>query len=163
MMYYVWEDSGRMLAKAYRIDIRTPFQLILFPYICEANSWNIFIPATIEQTNNYPTLTLQKILLGSNLSYMNITDYQFIQLLNSAHLTPPQLEKLLLKLPNYCMANYDSSKECIQQSDEKYPFAMLTCLHKTFIPLGTEIILRIMRKLRPCFLVHLNNLQIRPK
>ena len=87
--------------------------------------------------NNDPPLHLHKCFLGFNLTYMNITDYQLMQSLNAAHLTPAQPKKLSHKLPNYSMVNYDSLKEQIQQIDENYPFAMLTWLKILIMVLST--------------------------
>ena len=48
------------LWKTYYINVKTPFQLVFLPNTCEAHSRNIYVPNTVELTNNIPTLTLQK-------------------------------------------------------------------------------------------------------
>ena len=72
--------------------MKTQFQLVFLPNTCEAYSQNIYIPTEVELTNNYPTLTLDKRLLGFNLTYMNITDYLFMQFVNVTKLTLEELE-----------------------------------------------------------------------
>ena len=47
----------------------------------------IYVPITVEFTNNDPTLTLHKTFLGFNITYMNVTDYQCMQFLNVTQLT----------------------------------------------------------------------------
>ena len=103
-------------------------QLLFLPNACEAYSRNIYIPTTIEMKDSYPALTLHKRFLGFNLTYMNITDYWFMQSLNVAKLTPEQLELLAHKLPIYTMVIHDFLREQIQQIDENYPYPMPTGL-----------------------------------
>ena len=67
---------------------------------------NTYIPATVELTNNDPTLNLCKRILGFNLTYINI-NYQFMQSLNVTKVTPEQLEHLAHRLPNYTPVLYD--------------------------------------------------------
>ena len=47
--------------------------LVSLPNTCEAYNKNIYIPATVDLTNNDQTLTLQKWFLGFTQTYMNIT------------------------------------------------------------------------------------------
>ena len=54
----------RCMKKTCRIKVKTPFQIIYLPNACEANSRNIYIPATKELTNNDATCTLHKCFLG---------------------------------------------------------------------------------------------------
>ena len=61
-----------------------------------------------ELTNNDQTLSLHK---GFNWTYMNITDYQFMQFLNVTRLTSEQLKWLEDKLPNYTTVNYDFQED----------------------------------------------------
>ena len=42
------------------IKVKTAFQLVFLPNACEAYSRKIYIPTTVELTNNDPALTLQK-------------------------------------------------------------------------------------------------------
>ena len=46
--------------KTYHINVKTPFQLVFVPNVCEAYSRNICIPTTVELTNNDSTLILHK-------------------------------------------------------------------------------------------------------
>ena len=85
----------------YHVYIKTLLQLLHFPNACEAYSRNIYIPATVELTKNDPTITLHKQFLGSNLTYMNITNYQLLKSWNVTELTLQQHKKLSHKLPNY--------------------------------------------------------------
>ena len=71
----------------YHIDIKTLFQLFYLPIACEAFSRSIYIPATIELTNSDPTIILHKCFLGFDMTYMNIIDYQLMELLNVVQLT----------------------------------------------------------------------------
>ena len=87
--------------------MKSLFQLLYLFNACEAYSRNSLIPATVEKPNNDPTLTLHKLFLGFNLTYMNIMDYQLMQSLNITKLMPEQIEKLSDKLPNYTVVNYD--------------------------------------------------------
>ena len=63
------------LQKIYHVNVKTPFQLVFLPNDCEAYSRHIYIPNTVEETNNEPTWTLHKQFLGFNLTYRNITNY----------------------------------------------------------------------------------------
>ena len=63
----------------YFVDILMSFQLLYLPNACTSYSRNIYIPATVELTNNYPTLPVHKLFLVINLTYMNIIDYQHMQ------------------------------------------------------------------------------------
>ena len=51
------------------------------------------------------------MILGFNLIYKIVTDYQFMWLLNVTNLTPALLEKLSHKLQNYSMVSYDMQKK----------------------------------------------------
>ena len=115
----------RSLQKTFCIDIKMLFQLVFFPNACEVYSRNIYIHATVDLTNHKPTLMLHKWFLGFNLTYMNITYFQFMQFLNVTKPTPEQIKHLTRKLPNYTIINYDSLKEQMQQINENYPYSML--------------------------------------
>ena len=58
-------------------------------------------------------MTFHKWFLGFNLTYMDITDYLFMQCLNVTKLSSEKLEWLMHQLPNNIMVNYDSLKEQI--------------------------------------------------
>ena len=128
------------LQKTYHINVNTPFPLVFLPNACEDYNRNTYIPATVELTNNDPTLTLHKRFWSFNLTYMNITDHQFMQSLNVTKLTPEQLGWLAYKLPNYTMVDYDSLREQIQQIDEKYPYSKPTWLIILMTVLGTRMV-----------------------
>ena len=100
----------------------------ILPNACEAYSKNIYIPTTVEFTKNDPTLTLHEWFLGFNLTYVNITDYQFMQSINVTELAPEQLEWLTYELPNYTVVNSDSLREQIQQINKDYLYFMPTWL-----------------------------------
>ena len=82
----------------------------------------LFIPATVELRNNDPKLTVHKWFLDFTLTYMNLTDYCFMQSLNVTKLTPEQLEWLAHQLLNYTMVNWNSLSQQIQQVNENYPW-----------------------------------------
>ena len=108
----------RPLQNTYQIDIKSPFYKSYLLNAYEAYSGNIHIPATIKLTNKDQTLSLHKHFLGFNLTYINVLNYLLMQSLNVTQCTPEQLEKLLHKLFNYTVVNYDLLKEHIQQIDE---------------------------------------------
>ena len=84
-------------------------------------------------------MTLHQRCLGFNLTYMNITDYQFMQSLNVTKFTMKQLGQLTHKLCNYTMVNYDSSREYISQINENYPYSMPIWIMILITGLGTLI------------------------
>ena len=132
-------NQNKMFAKDLQNWHQDPFQLIYMPTAYEASSRNIYILATIEWMNNYPTLTLNKPQLSFKQTHMNITDYLLMQSLNVTCLTPPQLEELSHTSTNYSMVKYDLLKKSISKLIKKYPFALPAWLIILIIVLGTPV------------------------
>ena len=113
------------LQKTYHVNVKMPFPLVFITKACEAYSSNIYIPATVELTNIDQMLTLHKQFLGFNLTYMNITDYQFMPSLCVTKLISEQLVQLTHKLPNYTMVNYNSWRN---KYNRLMKFILIPCL-----------------------------------
>ena len=67
------------------METKPPFQLVYLPNACEAYISNIYIPATVKLTRKDPTVTLPRCFHGFDLTYINISDYHFMQALNKTN------------------------------------------------------------------------------